>query len=193
MVWLHQRQKRAINSAGLAQLVEHLLCKQMVDGSSPSAGTTWKIMYELFEGGKHHYLYVAWCNMKRRCYDPTHNRNSYYVSQNIQVYEDWIESCEAFVTWILQNLGERPIGCSLDRIKNDQSYMPGNLRWASASEQSSNKRLAHGKSEENRHIYFNKRDGRYIVSIARKWIGSSKDLMEARKLRDTHETLHVGS
>lgn len=143
-------------------------------------------MFEFFEGGQHYYLYMAWCNMKRRCYDPTHNRNVYYVQQGIGVHTDWIDSCESFATWILANLGPRPEGYSLDRIHNDQSYVPGNLRWATTSEQNSNKRLAHGKSMEDRHIYFNRRDDRYIVSINRKWIGSSKSLTEARTLRDKH-------
>lgn len=143
-------------------------------------------MHEFFEGGRHYYLYVAWCNMKRRCYDPTHNRHAYYVSQGINVYTPWIDSCETFATWILSNLGERPEGHSLDRIHNDKHYEPGNLRWATSSEQNSNKRLANGKFEEDRHIYFNKRDSKYIVSIHRKWIGSSRSLIEARALRDKY-------
>lgn len=143
-------------------------------------------MLELFDGGKHYYLYMTWCNMKRRCYDPTHNRNAYYVAHGIQVYEPWIDDCQAFATWALDNLGERPFDHSLDRIRNDGHYEPGNLRWATDSIQNSNKRLAHGKSEEDRHIYFNKRDSKYVVSIHKKWIGSSKSLIEARALRDRH-------
>lgn len=168
--------------AHLAQLVEQLTCNQQVVSSILTMGP----MYELFEGGHHHYLYVAWINMKRRCYDETHNRHQYYASQDIQVHDEWLNSCEAFVHWILQNLGERPTDHSLDRIRNDQGYIPGNLRWATSSEQNSNKRLAHGKSIDDRHIYFNKRDGKYVISINRKWIGSSKSLTEARKLRDKH-------
>ena len=49
--------------------------------------------------------------------------------------------------WVLNNLGERPSPRhSLDRIDNNGHYEPGNLRWATATEQNRNKR-AYKKSE----------------------------------------------
>lgn len=42
--------------------------------------------------------------------------------------------------WVLSNLGAPPCGTSIDRIDNNRHYEPGNLRWATRSEQNSNKR-----------------------------------------------------
>jgi hypothetical protein len=45
------------------------------------------------------------------------------------------------VEWILRNLGPRPSPAhSLDRVDNNRHYEPGNLRWATRSEQARNKR-----------------------------------------------------
>jgi hypothetical protein len=60
------------------------------------------------------------------------------------MYEPWINNYWAFELWILDNLGPRPPGCSLDRIDNDGNYAPGNLRWATAKTQAFN-RNAQGK------------------------------------------------
>lgn len=56
------------------------------------------------------------------------------------MHEEWRSDFRAFSAWIEENLGGRPDGHSLDRIDNDGNYEPGNLRWATKSQQSSNKR-----------------------------------------------------
>lgn len=66
----------------------------------------------------------------------------------IRVYPEWINDPIAFYDFV-ESLGPRPTyvtqdgkvrGTSLDRIDNDGDYWPGNLRWATASEQNSNRR-----------------------------------------------------
>ena len=57
------------------------------------------------------------------------------------MYQGWRNDFIAFVCYLLDELGERPKGKSLDRIDNDGHYEPGNLRWATPKQQSDNKRL----------------------------------------------------
>lgn len=79
--------------------------------------------------------YTSWANMLRRCDDSTGRDFEYYGGRGISVCERW-RSFENF----LADMGERPIGLTLDRIENDRGYEPGNCRWATWSEQQINRR-----------------------------------------------------
>lgn len=58
------------------------------------------------------------------------------------MHEPWRDDFMAFESWFQENLGPCPPGCSLDRIDNDGNYEPGNLRWATPTEQNGNRRTA---------------------------------------------------
>lgn len=49
-------------------------------------------------------------------------------------------SASDMATWILQEIGPPGEGATVDRADNDGDYAPGNLRWASRTEQGGNKR-----------------------------------------------------
>ena len=85
-------------------------------------------------------LDVLWTSVKQRCYNPKNHSYRHYGGRGISVHEPWITSRIAFITWINENLGPRPEGMSLDRIDNDGNYEPGNLRWATQSDQIRNRR-----------------------------------------------------
>jgi len=80
--------------------------------------------------------YGSWNSMVKRTTDPKQRDFRYWGGRGISVCERWLNSFEAFFS----DMGERPDGCSLDRIDNSKGYEPGNCRWATAIEQSRNTR-----------------------------------------------------
>lgn len=81
--------------------------------------------------------YKSWRSMLQRCTRPRHNEFRLYGGRGIRVCERW----RAFENF-LADMGERPSHQhSLDRIDNDGNYEPGNCRWATAKEQTRNRRV----------------------------------------------------
>lgn len=80
-----------------------------------------------------HYMYGAWVGMIGRCHNPKHSSYFQYGAKGIVVVERW-RKFENFLT----DMGDRPNGCSLDRIDPFGPYAPWNCRWATAKEQRQN-------------------------------------------------------
>jgi hypothetical protein len=86
--------------------------------------------------GKTTLTYNSWQSMKKRCLNPKAKSYANYGGRGITIHQEWIDSFHAF----LRDMGERPEGTTLDRIKNDGNYEPGNCRWATSSQQNRNQR-----------------------------------------------------
>lgn len=81
--------------------------------------------------------YKAWAKMKERCHNPKCKDYADYGGRGISVCERWASSFEAFYA----DMGPRPSSQhSIDRIKVDGNYEPGNVRWADKVVQAGNKR-----------------------------------------------------
>jgi hypothetical protein len=78
--------------------------------------------------------YVSWVSMKQRCTNPKDTYWHRYGGRGISVCDRW-ESFENF----LDDMGERPIGTSLERRKNDEGYFKENCFWATPKEQAMNR------------------------------------------------------
>lgn len=88
----------------------------------------------------------SWHSMISRCINPRETGYKHYGGRGITVCDRWRYSFDNF----LADMGERPEGKTLDRIDNEGNYEPGNCRWATWSEQQSNKRPPTAETIEKR-------------------------------------------
>lgn len=84
---------------------------------------------------KHNATYQSWKHMRRRCLNPTDEDFKHYGGRGIKICPQW-SSFSAFLT----DMGEKPIGLTLDRRDNDGDYTPDNCRWATQKTQTRNQR-----------------------------------------------------
>jgi hypothetical protein len=90
---------------------------------------------------------MVWLNLIQRCTDSNHPRYHRYGGRGITVDDRYLgeQGFERFMA----DVGQRPSNpegwtsrkayWSIDRIDNDRGYEPGNLRWATASQQAYNR------------------------------------------------------
>jgi hypothetical protein len=111
-------------------------------GKSRSCGCLWKEAISTFDGMTTHPLFFTWRLMHSRCYNKAAHDYKHYGGRGIKVCIRWRLTVQGFRNYIqdIEALGRKPAGYSLDRIDNDGWYKPGNMRWATAKQQSLNQR-----------------------------------------------------
>jgi hypothetical protein len=93
--------------------------------------------YSKTADGRPSIEYIAWSSAKYRCHCPTNPKFEQYGGRGITMCDEWRNDFQAFY----DHIGPKPSPeLSLDRIDNDGNYEPGNVRWATASEQRYNQR-----------------------------------------------------
>lgn len=86
------------------------------------------------------HIFENWQDIRRRCFDPRRKAYKNYGGRGITVCNEWRNDFQAFFDYVskLDHFGEG--GYSIDRINNNGNYEPGNVRWATDTEQARNKR-----------------------------------------------------
>ncbi len=108
----------------------------LVSGTSRSCGCGQGKKARNPKALKYQPEYGCWSGMLNRCRYPRNASWKYYGARGITVCERW-KDFAAF----LQDVGRRPSPKhSLDRINSNGNYEPGNVRWATQSEQNRNRR-----------------------------------------------------
>lgn len=80
--------------------------------------------------------YAVWSSMVQRCTNDKHAGFQHYGARGISVCDEWLRSFIAFMDYV----GARPsTRHSIDRIDNDGNYEPGNVRWATVTQQMRNR------------------------------------------------------
>jgi hypothetical protein len=86
-----------------------------------------------------HPLFATWKGIMARCYNPRATGYHNYGGRGVAVCAEWHEA-GTFIGWVEANLGPRARGMTIDRIDTHAGYEPGNLRWATKSQQRTNQR-----------------------------------------------------
>ncbi len=77
----------------------------------------------------------SWTAMRQRCLNPSCRQFEHYGGRGITICEEWGDFQR-----FLDDMGPRPDGLSLERIRNNEGYYPGNCCWASRKDQVRNRR-----------------------------------------------------
>lgn len=87
--------------------------------------------------------YGCWADIKKRCLNPRSIGYRNYGGRGIRMCDSWSGSFEAFYA----DMGRCPRGYEIDRIDVDGHYEPGNCRWVTRRQNTSNQR-------RNRYVEF---------------------------------------
>lgn len=87
---------------------------------------------------RHNNEYRIWLMVRERTRNVEHIAHAHYSSGGINIIDEWYD-LETGFNKFLNAIGVRPTKShSVDRIDNKRGYEPGNVRWATSSQQRAN-------------------------------------------------------
>lgn len=132
--------------------------------------------------------YTAWKNMIQRCTNPANPRYADYGGRGIKIQASWFKF-EPF----LKDMGECPIGWTLDRRDNNLGYSKENCRWVDVNTQNRNQRLRRDNKTAIKGVYWQQNRWYASTRVNGKlhYLYSGHDFFEACCRRKSWEALHV--
>lgn len=185
----YRKSNRYIKCRCLCGKEKFVQLNSLKSGDSAKCGTCSGKEKNIIHGLRSHPLYYTWHGMIQRCYGTKRKDYGRYGGRGITVCDRWKDSLENFI----HDMGEKPSPKhSIDRINNDGNYEPSNCRWATPTQQASNKRMSKNNTSGTTGVYWNKRKGTWVAVIRRegtlKYLGSFRDKKDAIKARLAEES-----
>jgi len=111
----------------------------------------------------YHKIFVAWKNMKARCYSQAYPYYYNYGGRGIIVCKEWLNDFEIFKEWALANGWAKEL--TLDRIDTNKNYYPNNCRWGTYQIQAINQRICKLNKSGYSGIFYYKRYKKWQADI----------------------------
>lgn len=120
--------------------------------------------------------YATWQSMMSRCTNANHVSFANYGGRGINVCDRWLDSVN-----FLADMGKRPSAKhSLDRIDNNGNYDPDNCRWATKTEQTTNRRLHRTSKSGAKGVRWAPDQQKWVAFITLGSFDSKDDAIQAR-------------
>lgn len=120
--------------------------------------------------------YMAWQNMKRRCYNKKDRQYKDYGGRGVTVCNRWMDFKN-----FLKDVGEIPGGFTLDRTNNNGNYCPKNCRLSTTKEQNKNRRNSILPIFNNKKITLKQLSEKYNIPYMLLWRRICRDKWPVRK------------
>lgn len=85
-------------------------------------------------------LIRRWQTARGRCLRPDYQNYHNYGGRGIKIHIDWQNNVRAFIMYAITLPGFDDPALDMDRINNDEGYVPGNIRFCTRSENILNSR-----------------------------------------------------
>lgn len=134
--------------------------------------------------------YRTWSEIFTRCTNPNSKAYQYYGGRGITISERW-NNFENFLADMGEKLSPKH---SIERIDVNGNYEPNNCKWATAEEQSINKRLYENNTSGHKGVSKRKKTGKWKSYIRVKGklitLGEYEDIQDAINARKQAEKLY---